>query len=125
MNMDATKLPLGARIKQLRNERGWKQIDLAEKTGIDRNMISYYENGKYLPSADALLKIAEVFDVSIDYLLVEDMQRKPLRQTVDMEMMKYLAEIDSLDEKDKEMIKHMISSLITKHKVKDLVATAS
>jgi len=123
--MDALKLPLAIRIKQLRTERGWKQIDLAEKTGIDRNMISYYENGKYLPSADALLKIAEVFDVSIDYLLVEDMQRKPLRQTIDVEMMKYLSEIESLDEKDKEMIKYMISSIITKHKVKDLVATAS
>ncbi len=123
--MDIQKLPLAERIKDLRKERGWKQSDLSEKTGIDRNMISYYENGKYLPSADALLKIAEIFDISIDYLLIEDMPRKPLRQFVDSEMMTALGEIEKLDDKDKEMIKHMINSLITKNKVKDLMFNAS
>jgi len=123
--MNTQKLPLPERIKKLRKEKGWKQSDLAEKTGIDRNMISYYENGKYLPSADALMKIAEIFDVSIDYLLVEDIQRKPLRQSIDSEMVKYLNELDHLDAKDQEMIKYLINSLITKNKVKDLVAVAS
>jgi len=124
-NMDAQKLPLAKRIKELRVQAGWKQVDLAEKTGIDRNMISYYENGKYLPSADALLKIAEIFDVSIDYLLIEDMQKKPLRQSFDPEMLKYINDINRLDDKDRDMVKHMINSLIIKNKVKDLVGKAS
>jgi len=123
--MNELKLPFGKRIKELRDSKGWKQTDLAEKSGIDRNMISYYENEKYTPSAEALIKFAEVFDISIDYLLFEDVQIKPLHQKVDSETLKLLIEIDKLDTKDKEMINHMISSLITKNKVKDLVASAS
>jgi len=123
--MNELKLPFGKRIRELRDSKGWKQTDLAEKSGIDRNMISYYENEKYTPSAEALIKFAEVFDISIDYLLFEDVQIKPLHQKVDSETLKLLIEIDKLDTKDKEMINHMISSLITKNKVKDLVASAS
>jgi transcriptional regulator with XRE-family HTH domain len=123
--MELNNSTLAERLKELRTEQGWKVVDLAEKTGIDRNMISYYEKGKYLPSADALLKLAEIFNVSIDYLLVKDSLKKPLNQHIDPEFSVLFEDIANLDEKDKEMIKHMIKSLIAKNKVKDLISTAS
>lgn len=64
-------MPLGERIKLLRKEKGYSQDKLAKQIGADARQISRYETGKITPSAEALVKFVEVFDVSIDYLLVE------------------------------------------------------
>lgn len=57
------------RIRDLREDRDMRQSDLAQATGIDQRTISNYETGKTLPDAYALVKLADFFDVSIDYLL--------------------------------------------------------
>ena len=57
------------RIRDLREDRDLRQSDLAEKTGIDQRTISNYETGKTAPDAYALIKLADFFDVSIDYLI--------------------------------------------------------
>jgi transcriptional regulator with XRE-family HTH domain len=126
--MNAQKLPFSTRMRELRKEKGWKQIDLAEKAGIDKNMISYYENGKYIPSADALMKIAEAFDVSIDYLLIENIQKKPLRQKIDLidsEVVELLMNFNKLTDTEKESLKNIIESLVTKNQITELATRAS
>ena len=57
------------RIKDLREDRDMRQSDLARETGIDQRTISNYETGKTLPDAYALIRLADFFDVSIDYLV--------------------------------------------------------
>ena len=57
------------RIKDLREDRDMRQSDLAALTGIDQRTISNYETGKTAPDAYALIRLADTFDVSIDYLL--------------------------------------------------------
>lgn len=57
------------RIKDLREDRDLRQSDLAAATGIDQRTISNYETGKTAPDAYALIKLADFFDVSIDYLV--------------------------------------------------------
>ena len=57
------------RIRDLREDMDLRQSDLAEKTGIDQRTISNYETGKTLPDSDALIKLADFFGVSIDYLV--------------------------------------------------------
>lgn len=117
--------PIYKRIRELRKNLGLTQSEFAEKIGVDSKMISYYENGKSLPSVDALVKIAELFDVSIDYLLLENAPKRSLKQMGDVELMEQISELDKLTEEDRESIKHIIKSLITKNKVKDLMASAS
>jgi transcriptional regulator with XRE-family HTH domain len=128
MIMEIHKLPFARRMKEIRKEKGWKQIDLADKAGIDKNMISYYENEKYIPSADALIKIAVALDISIDYLLIEGIQKRPLRQDmdkVDPEIFELLAGFNTFTETEQESIKNIIKSLTTKNQVKDLITKAS
>lgn len=61
---------IGERIRKLRNERGWLQRDLATRAGIvNASMISYYELGERCPSYDTLLRLADVFRVTTDYIL--------------------------------------------------------
>ena len=53
----------------LRLERNIKQVDLAKAVSVSQAALSGYETGKYEPDFDTLKRIAEYFDVSIDYLL--------------------------------------------------------
>ena len=57
------------RIKELRLQRGIKQKDLSEFLSVAQNTVSYWEKGTYEPDHDALGKIADFFDVTIDYLV--------------------------------------------------------
>ena len=57
------------RIKDLREDMDLRQSDLAKATGIDQRTISNYETGKTKPDSDALIKLADFFNVSIDYLV--------------------------------------------------------
>ena len=57
------------RIKTLRNEKGIGQNFLAEELELSNASISYWENAKQEPSAQAIYKMAKYFGVSADYLL--------------------------------------------------------
>jgi transcriptional regulator with XRE-family HTH domain len=56
-------------LKFLRKNAEVSQKELSEKTGIAQSVICYYENGKVEPSATSLIKLADFFGVSVDYLL--------------------------------------------------------
>lgn len=68
--MDPELLP--KRIKQLRELNGWYQKDVAIKLNIKSNTLSGYENGTRSPDPDMLMKIADLYGVSVDYLLGRD-----------------------------------------------------
>lgn len=57
------------RIKELREDRDLRQCDVAAATGIDQRTLSNYETGKTNPDSFAIIKLAEFFEVSCDYLL--------------------------------------------------------
>lgn len=55
-------------IKRLRKQKGWSQTELAEQIGSHPSHVNRIETGKYKPSVDVLVKLADVFDVSLDAL---------------------------------------------------------
>ncbi len=57
------------RIKSLREDRDLRQVDVASATGIDQRSLSNYETGKTNPDSYAIIKLAEFFNVTTDYLL--------------------------------------------------------
>lgn len=57
------------RIRELREQAELRQIDVANATGIDQKTLSNYETGKTNPDSYALIRLADFFDVSIDYLV--------------------------------------------------------
>jgi len=56
-------------LKLLRKKHGYTQIGLQMKTGIEQALLSKFENGQRVPTTEALIKLAEFYDVSIDYIL--------------------------------------------------------
>jgi len=57
------------RLKQLRKARGISQVKLAMDLNTGQNTISRYENGEREPGIDELIRIADYFRVSVDYLI--------------------------------------------------------
>lgn len=59
------------RIRHLREECGLRQIDVSLATGIDQKTLSNYETGKTNPDSYAIIRLANFFEVTTDYLLGE------------------------------------------------------
>lgn len=57
------------RIRALREDLDLRQIDVAEATGIDQKTLSNYETGKTNPDSYSIIKLAEFFQVTTDFLL--------------------------------------------------------
>ena len=79
--MDNKKV--GKFICKLRNEKKWTQEDLANKLFVDRTMVSKWERGVYIPTTEILLKMQELFDVSINEILFGERKNNDNLSSVD------------------------------------------
>lgn len=59
----------GEKLKTLRTSQKLTQQQLAERIGVAKSVVSYYESGDRYPSYDVLGKIARIFHTTTDYLL--------------------------------------------------------
>lgn len=57
------------RLKELRKSRGYTQISLQMRTGIEQALLSKFESGDRIPPTETLFRLAEFYNVSIDYIL--------------------------------------------------------
>ena len=72
------------RIKYLRLARELNQVQLAERLGVKKQSISNWENDNIRPSIEMLIRIADFFHVSTDYLLGRDVQEPAAPQMLDI-----------------------------------------
>jgi len=63
------EIKFGERLKALRIENNFSRITIAEKLNVSVRLVSYWENGERECDFNMLIKIADMFSVSIDYLL--------------------------------------------------------
>tara|TARA_R110002096_G_scaffold93624_8_gene211179 strand:- start:2122 stop:2895 length:774 start_codon:yes stop_codon:yes gene_type:complete len=92
---------LANNLKVLRKKSGLTQTQLAEKLGVQRTMISAYEDGRSEPRLSTILILTRIFDVSIDELTSWDIATKG-RQFLQKEKLKVLTV--TLDQNDQERI---------------------
>ena len=62
-------MDFGTQLRQLRNGQKLTQQQLADRLGVAKSVVSYYESGDRFPSYDVLIKIATTFHVTTDFLL--------------------------------------------------------
>ncbi len=72
---------LGDRLAELRKDKGWKQEQLAKELSISVHTVMSYEQGKSNPDDDMKIKIAQLFNISTDYLLGLTDMEIPLNST--------------------------------------------
>ena len=92
----------GKKLKELRLQAGLTQKQLADRIGVTKSVVSYYELQERQPSPDMLVKLAGVFHVTTDFLLGIDNQK--------------MLDISDLDDEDISLIQHTISVLRNKNK---------
>lgn len=90
----------GDKLRTLRKNAGLTQPQLAEKLGVTKSVVSYYEKNDRTPSPDILVKISNTFHVTTDYLL--GIERK---KTLD---------ITGLSEEDEHVLELMVDRLKSK-----------
>ena len=81
-------LNMGERIKQLRIKKLLTQSQLSERLGITKSAVCAYEAGTRYPSLDMLIKLAQSFNVSTDFLLgVEKIQSLDVKKLTPKQLM--------------------------------------
>lgn len=87
------------RIRELRNEYKLKQIDFCKIIGVSQAALSGYETGNYQPDNDILIKIADYFDTTVDYLMGRtDIKKTPTPEDVSGLTPKQLKIIEMMDQ---------------------------
>lgn len=89
------------RIRDLREDKDLRQIDVANATGIDQKTLSNYETGKTSPDSFAIIALARFFDVTADYLLGES----DLNIKEKTDIIKHLEKIEKEIESLKKLLK--------------------
>ena len=57
------------RLRELRKSSGYTQVCVQMQTGIEQALLSKFENGERVPPTETLLRLADFYNVSIDYIL--------------------------------------------------------
>lgn len=76
-------MKLADKIIQLRKQSGWSQEDLAEKMNVSRQSVSKWEGALSIPDLNKIIKLGEIFGVTTDYLLKDDMESFEARSVED------------------------------------------
>lgn len=87
---------IGERIKELRKESRYTQTELADLLGVTKSTIAAYENDSRLPSYDVLVRMARLFKISIDSLLLNRSEK--------------IIEVDGLDNEQMIIIEKLVMS---------------
>ena len=111
-------MSLSEKIKKLRKGMKLSQERLAELAGINANHLSRLERGLFQPSADVLKRLAQVLNISADYLLSErDEVQTPEVKIENKTLAERLELIERLDPTDQQVIIRVIDSMLTKQKI--------
>jgi transcriptional regulator with XRE-family HTH domain len=119
MATDQLRKKFGVRIKELRKNKKWTQKELANKIDVRFPQLNKYECGLHTPPMDKLVKLSEVFDTTIDYLLTGD--RTDERPLHNLRLMERLQELEAFASEDQETVIKLIDAMIVKNKVEGAI----
>ena len=102
----------------MRKEKGWSQTQLAEKVGSRLGHISRIETGKYNPSVDILVKLAEALETSLDSLVGQNMNDSISEIRIEDQLLaERIKLLNSLDEEERNVVVKVIDAMLTKKRV--------
>lgn len=105
---------LADKIIELRKKSGWSQEELAEKVHVSRQSVSKWEGAQSVPDLEKIILLSQIFGVSTDYLLKDEMEEQDYVPSTDVETDENVRKV-SMEEAS--------AFLITKEKTTNMVAT--
>jgi transcriptional regulator with XRE-family HTH domain len=110
----------GEKLRRLRKERDWSQDDLGQQVGIHGRHVGKYEIGRAMPNAGTVVKLAQLLDVSIDYLLRDDLEREASTGTTalrDRGLLSQFEAVEQMSDDDRHVISSLIDAYIKKQRI--------
>lgn len=106
---------IGHKLKELRNSRGWRQSEVADKVGLSRPAISNIESGKRALTLSTLKRFCEVYEIDISYFGIET---NTYNETIDLTTrIEALFNSDQITESEKDELYRNIMKLYLDSKV--------
>ena len=105
----------GTKVIELRKEQKISQTALAEQLGIHKNVLGRYERDEVKPSIEIARKIADILDVSLDYLTGKN------DVEIDKTTLQRVLEVSKFSEEDKEHVFSVIDAFIAKRKIQSIL----
>jgi len=113
-------ITLGNRIQQLRKEKGMTQTVLAKQINISLPQLVRYETKDVQPTAETLKLLANVFGVSIDFLVNGDTDEKAENTLNDSKLLQQFKAVEKMSKDDKSVVLKLIDAFITKKQIQHL-----
>lgn len=113
------------KLYSLRTQSGYSQEALAEKVNVSRQAISKWELGLTLPDTDKIVALSKVFDVTIDYLLKDEIKVNK-DESLDRLVLKFLGSAQDMDDISKELVDIMQDGVVDemeRKRVNEIVKT--
>lgn len=100
------------RIKILREENNWSQSELASKLNCSTSSIAMYEKENRKPSLEVLVKLSEIFNCSIDYILCKTNIKNTNQINIDEMDIAFASGLKGLNKANQEIAKNIIENLL-------------
>lgn len=107
-------MSLSKRLKEQRTKKGLSQQKLAELSNSHYSNIGRYERGDAKPSAEVINRIAQVLEVSPDYLINGTLEDKATNGISDQELLTQFKKIEKFPQDKKAIVKELIDAFILK-----------
>jgi len=109
---------IGSKVTELRKAKNWSQADLADKIQVSRVIVGRYERNEAAPSIEIAKKIADAFDVSLDFLVGEGQNASFDKQTL-----RLIQDIERLEPTIREKLFFLANAVIRDAKTKQAYAS--
>lgn len=116
---------LGNRIRNLREDNELTQKELSAMIGLTPKMISFYENNQRTPPIDILIKLAKIFNVTVDYLIGSPTSPSASEMSVkELNLLKYFRSINNNSQQEHKLgpiTKYFPNAVILNNDEKELI----
>jgi transcriptional regulator with XRE-family HTH domain len=116
-----TTSKLGERIKELLKDNNMTVVELCDKTKVSKAQMNRYVNHGSQPQGDILNKISGALGTSVDYLLNGKTDEKAKAVLKNVELLNQFKAVESMPDKDKNIVTELISAFIAKRQIQKLV----
>ncbi|MDY7038850.1 MAG: helix-turn-helix transcriptional regulator [Thermodesulfobacteriota bacterium] len=108
------------KLKKLRKNRGWSQGQLAQRIGADLQRISKYERGVMWPTMELMVRIAKVFEVTVDYLIRNE-GNTAIGKIKNQTLLHQIEEVNNLPDEEQQTVISFLDAFIKRKKLEELI----
>ncbi len=109
------------RLRELRRGKKLSQAELATLVGLHYTQIGRYERGLSLPASDTLKRMADVFEVAVDYLVGGDPGDAARTRLEDRELLRLFEAVQGLPASDRGVVMALIDAFVKKRQLEAIL----